>query len=391
MSSARQPFASLGGSRLRNMTNVKNQQNALPSSMPSSLKRHTPNEFDDIDSENIDPLMLSSPSKKSRSFDFDISKTSNTPMFSLIPTKKPAQYVERAQAAGQKRKADELTVTPTNEARSTKRAQPSSAPAPAGRSPKGKKAGILSRRRMTASPFTRINPPSTTTTQSNASVPFSIDAALAGTVPAYKNKGKSKTTLRKSWNFEIYEDTPEDEMSNLMEHSTCTLDISDDESRASPKGDKDNKENIPPLDGATMSSQVLASRRDMMTDEIRSPLGDLDAKDFYAEGCDESSVFTVDDAAETILKESTSDSIASELCSPSRPRANAVTDAGDDLKEFIAQVATKSDAISEGDDSAALGEDVKTEFQIWESESAKGDNDEAGIEVAIDSTTHSTL
>jgi hypothetical protein len=38
--------------------------------------------------------------------------------------------------------------------------------------------------------------------------------------------------------FDIYEDTVEDEMSNLMEHSTCTLDISDDEGRRAAKDDR---------------------------------------------------------------------------------------------------------------------------------------------------------
>ncbi|KAI5854201.1 hypothetical protein BZA05DRAFT_393514 [Tricharina praecox] len=52
-----------------------------------------------------------------------------------------------------------------------------------------------------------------------------------------------------SWAFEIYEDSPEETLQNLMEHSTCTLDISDDsdddESVTSELHEK-GKENIAP-------------------------------------------------------------------------------------------------------------------------------------------------
>lgn len=368
--------------------------------MVSSLKRHAPTEFDDVDSENIDPLMFSSSSKKSRNFDFEMAKLSKASLFPLTPAKMPAQYVERAQVAGQKRKVDESAVTPNNETQSSKRAQPSSAPAPAGRSPKSKKAGILSRRRMTASPFTRVNPPTFSTTDSNTGVPFSIDAALAGTMPGYKSKFKSKSTHRKSWQFEIHEDTPQEEMTNLMEHSACTLDISDDESRVAAKGDRDNKENIPPVDGPAalaFSSQITASHRDMMTDDSRNPLGDLEAKDFYAEGCDESSVFVVcvEDATDNAAEEKCAAvPTVPEKCSSARPQANAVTDSCHGWREIIAQLAPKAigtdtedlHTISNGDTKAEAAE-----IQIWESESAKADNDDDIQEPAIDCATHQPL
>lgn len=361
--------------------------------MASPLKRHAPNEFDDFDTENIDPLMFSSPLKKSRNFDFDMTKPSMTPHFTLTPVKKPAQYVERAQAAGTKRKAEESTITPINTVKSNQRVQPSSAPAPAGRSPKNKKIGILSRRRMTASPFTRVNPPTPTAETSNG-LPFSIDAALAGTVPALKSKSKTKSTHRKSWDFEIHEDAPEEEMANLMEHSTCTLDISDDESRVATKADRDNKENIPPVDGLTASiggsSQIAASRRDMMTDEPRSPLGDLDAKDFYAEGCDTSSIILIaaEDEAQVADEKPAVLPEDPEPCSPAHMRSNAVTESRQDWKEIIAQVtsnaATAANAGLGPTDDHTNGE--AAEIQIWESESAKGDDD-AGLQELVNGCT----
>ena len=355
--------------------------------MATSLKRHAPDEFDDVDSENVDPLLLSSPSKKGRTFDFDFSKSAKPASYVLTPAKPPAQYIQRAQNAGQKRKVSNLTATPSSELQSSQRTHPSSAPVPAGRSPKSKKAGILSRRRMTGSPFTRINPPAFATPEPNAGLPFSIDAALAGSVPNHKPKSKTQSTNKKSWHFEIHEDTPDAEMTNLLDHSTCTLDISDDESRAAAKGDQDNKENVPPVDGPTVSrisAQIPSSRRDMMTDTARSPLGDLEAAEFYAEGCDASSAFIVgpDDATDNTDDKCAAPCNQPDLCSPARPRANAVSDGHENWKDIIAQLAPADSAAVIEESSTYVDGSTNTEpaeIQIWESESAKGDDEEPGL------------
>ena len=344
-------------------------QTALASTTASALKRHAPAEFDDVDSENIDPLIFSTPSKKGRTFDFDITKSNETPLFAPAPPQ-PAQYVQRAQAAGLKRKAEDI-VTPA--AGIKRRAQPSSAPAPAGRSPKHKRVGILSRRRMTTSPFTRVDPPSSSAGESANGLPFSIDAALAGTVPKFK----SKSTHRNGWQFDIHEDTPEDEMANF----TCTLEISDDECSSS-KGDKDNKENVPPIDGpaaVASATQVSATRRDMMTDETREPLGDLEAKDFYAEGCDASSciIVAVEDSSEQIMDKLLAPINTQELSSPPHSRAIAVTEAQAGWEDVIARFAAKTTTTAPDADFGIEKEVSKDaiEIQIWESESAKGDDD----------------
>ena len=316
--------------------------------------------------------MFSSPIKKGRAFNLDTTKTNGVPLFAAPPPP-PAQYVERAQAAGQKRKAEE-SVTPT--AGIKRRAEPSSAPTPAGRSPKHKRIGILSRRRMTTNSFTRVNPPSSTVESTNG-LPFSIDAALAGTVSKYK----PKSTHGKGWHFDIHEDTKDEEVSNMMVHDTTTLDISDDDSSSSKGGDKDNKENIPPIDGpAAVASvtHVAATRRDLMTDETRAPLGDLDAKDFYAEGCDASSCIIV--AAEDPC-EQTTDKLSTtvntqEPSSPPRPRATAVTEAQTGWEEVIARFSAKTATAADTELSIKKdGSKEATEIQIWESESAKGDDD----------------
>lgn len=106
-----------------------------------------------------------------------------------------------------------------------------------------------------------------------------------------------------------------------MEHSTCTLDISSDEESVRRERDNRGKENVPPPDDisqtrtslssssglnvaqaeasmADLKARIRASRQKREEAEgaiecDRSPLGDLAAEDFYAEGCDGESVFLV--------------------------------------------------------------------------------------------------
>ena len=247
---------------------------------------------------------------------------------------------------------------------------------------------------MTSSPFTRINPPTSSIGGPQTSQPFSIDAALAGTVPALALKSKSGPRTR-GWHFDIHEDTPDEEMANLMEHSTCTLDISDDEAGSPFKGDKDNKENIPPVDGPAavldIVTQVTATRRDMMTDEPRKPLGDLVAQDFYAAGCDATSVILIptEDADDNVNEKSPIVCNVAES-SPSRSRANAVAEAAESWNATVAGLNT--DTVTAGSEADLAQEEgssreAATEIQIWESESAKGDDDVPTEELHSDHTT----
>lgn len=80
-------------------------------------------------------------------------------------------------------------------------------------------------------------------------------------------------------------------MTNLMQHSTTVLDISDDEGKSdtSTRG----KENIPPhelgieLPRARESTATIpaAARKSPKIDEPRAPLGELNAAEYYAEDC----------------------------------------------------------------------------------------------------------
>ena len=112
-------------------------------------------------------------------------------------------------------------------------------------------------------------------------------------------------SMPKSWFFEIYEDTPEEESANLMEHSTLTLDLSSDD-EGSVKDDR-GKENCPPegYDGPSrVAVKVEVVRKKVVTEEMddggRSPLSDLETEGFFSEGLDESSFVIVDGVVEEV-------------------------------------------------------------------------------------------
>ncbi|KAH8731875.1 hypothetical protein GQ44DRAFT_604043 [Phaeosphaeriaceae sp. PMI808] len=317
----RQPFGELGDSRLQTLQSAKNRQNATMPSFASPMKQtptpstgkrqRGPDAFDHIDSENIDPSVFASPTKKSKTnsvLDFDFVKPSK---FSLLSSPKSVSLNPTPTMSSRK------ILTPCSTAKST--------PITASRgSPKNKRISAISKRRASSSPFRRVDPPSFSS--SSPALPFSIDAALSATITGYTPKSAPSTTpaqnatstlddsLPAAWFFDIHEDTPEQEAANLMEHSASVLDISSDDDVATKQRNEDlerGKENIPPPDFLAAQQQqrhVLADAgvqepvkrprlralvQDAM-DEDRRPLGDLVASEFYGEGCDASSYVTVD-------------------------------------------------------------------------------------------------
>lgn len=131
--------------------------------------------------------------------------------------------------------------------------------------------------------------------------------------------------MPKNWFFEIYEDSPEEEASNLMEHSTLTLDLSSDEESSKKMKDDRGKENTPPddYDASTASRSVVEGivaaprhvkktdivRRKVVTDDMddgqRSPLSDLETDPFVPEGLDKDAHVIVDATPETAAPAST--------------------------------------------------------------------------------------
>lgn len=326
----RQPFAELGSSRLQALQSAKNKQKAAsptlvapwkPSPTPSTGKRQrAPEIFEDHDSENIDPSRFGTPTKKHKTFN----------EAGFVKPAVPSLFPEPS------RPKSNPTTTPTVSSSRKILSSPKTAkstPITTSRgSPKNKRLHAVSKRRVSSSPFRRVDPPSFAPSSNTRTLPFSIDAALSGSIPTYTPKPKpvamtaaavpeSVTTpaeeiMPKTWFFAIHEDTPEQEAANLMEHSASVLDISSDEDAESKKRNEElsrGKENVPPpewvgaqqtrltqtseavahVDESTNHSRLRPVVQDAM-DEDRKPLGDLPPCDFYAAGCDASSYVTVD-------------------------------------------------------------------------------------------------
>ncbi|KAK6436122.1 hypothetical protein LTR95_007684 [Oleoguttula sp. CCFEE 5521] len=309
----RQPFGELSSSRVQQLSSAKNRQNGLiskssplsgkPMSAPSKTpnkRAYSPSPYDEADAENVDPGPFS-PSKKSKGDDF------STPV-------KPFAFVLKPTTS--------MLPPPARLATPLRASMPSPrAPltAPAGRSPKRK---LPTNRRISA-PFKRIDPPFTNSGAST--LPFSLDAALKGTLPASTSTvpelgATIQESKRSDLFFEIYEDTPEEEAAILMEHSTLTLDLSsDDEAKQAARSDR-GKENTPPdgYDAPTASRASVAIvaetllpaptrvkktdivRRKIaeMDDGERTPLSDLETEPFIPEGLEKDSHVVVDAVVE---------------------------------------------------------------------------------------------
>ncbi|USW51675.1 hypothetical protein Slin15195_G049940 [Septoria linicola] len=285
---ARVPFAPLDNPRLAHLASAKNRQNgvlktglannaktSMKSAVTSNKRAYEPSTFDEFDSENVDPAMFDSPAKKSKGSAFTFTTAKSMPP----PTMR----------------------TPLRANVSSPRA-PSTAPA--GRSPKRKLAGMKSQRRISA-PFGRVDPPSFS---SASALPFSLDAALNGSLPsAKKSEGATiAESMPKNWFFEIYEDTPEEEAANLMEHSTLTLDLSSDD-EGEKKIDYRGKENTPPegYDAPSLTREEIVRKKvvvEEMDDGARSPLSEIEAESFIPEGVKEGDYVVVDDSVEEVVK-----------------------------------------------------------------------------------------
>lgn len=194
-----------------------------------------------------------------------------------------------------------------------------------------------------------------------------------------------------------------------MEHGACTLDISSDEESAARERDARGKENVPPVDdvsqtrtalsaslvGSTGMAGVLdaeaemrdikarlhrASRRqradENAIDVDRSPLGDLAAEDFYAEGVLAGEVVVVAEDGEQEFEQD-------------REREQSVGVVGvAKTFDFTAEVVGKGKGVEvdveglvgrnegvEGGKARLLEpiEKVEEGWSVWESGSAKGD------------------
>ncbi|KAJ5563025.1 hypothetical protein N7461_001786 [Penicillium sp. DV-2018c] len=273
MTPTRQPLGCLNPHMPRmSMLNRQNQQNAMSvkSSMKSSIY---------IDnSENVNPALST---KRKRSLE-DEDKTC-----------KPVKTSRIALSTRSTNTSPRLS-TPLKTSTTT----PKSAPIlkPAGRSPPPKSSKSATRHRLIAKPRADQN------NKRGVARPFSLASVLS-----QSKTPKPAPKIPASWCFDIHVDTEQEEMTNLMQHSTTVLDISDDEGKAGvyTRG----KENIPPqesgieLPTSSLSATATAtptSRKADMMEESRAPLGELRAADYYAEDCNAFSYVAVYDDEEPL-------------------------------------------------------------------------------------------
>lgn len=345
-----------------------------PSIGPSPLKRRYDPE-PNSDSENVDPASLASPLKKRKSGHEDLSKKSNVVLKTVAaPLEKP--LVSKVGIKSPQPTKPRVTGIRSKPVRGTSPLRNKTA---LGATSKKSNKGIGSARRNAA----RVNPPS----GGVGGLPFSIDAALSGTVPAYTVDqdifalGKSKDSLK----FEIYEDTPDEHMGNIVQHATCILDISDDECRDKFYDDGSNKENVAPPDHTgnhSTGNQVPVSRKNMMTDEPRSPLGDLEAAMYYAEGCDADSkgYFLGDDDDEVQCSKANKEEAvqfpkAVKVHTFSLPSQSAAAPEPESpWKDLLSQLEMKEILSSFAGSYNIPVSQEPPPIEIWESESAKEDD-----------------
>ncbi|KAK2592108.1 hypothetical protein QQS21_010179 [Conoideocrella luteorostrata] len=396
---SRQPFAPLDGSRLQNLTSLKNRQNAITPQANSKRKAEL---LDTDDSENVDPVLFAKRSKGALGTPFrDMLKKPSPSSFVLTrATITPSTNVRALVSPVKASTAPRRTLNPKSPIAklNTKVIKSSPISAPAGRSPThGKRSGILSNRRRTTGPYTRVDPPSFSL---DSAAPFSLDAALKGTIPSYGSRPRSNALsngsssvsslsepdLKASWFFDIHEDSPEQEMTNLLQHGTCVLDISSDEEseqKARREGAEGrDKENIPPSDDVSQTSARRSARAaaldEMVVEKERVALGEMNTADFYAHGCDETSVIVVpadDDeqslpAAEPVVEKAP---VAEDF--EFTPQLKNV----DPLKG-IDQLMSKSEIPT---DAAVLQpiDGTGETFDLWESGSARGEAEPTTVEL----------
>ncbi|KAI1761406.1 hypothetical protein GGR53DRAFT_27276 [Hypoxylon sp. FL1150] len=400
----RQPFAPLDGARLQTLTSLKNRQNALSTS--ASVKRKAGDSLDGDDFENVDPALFSKRSKGSENLFSSKDSFIKPAKFILTKSNSSSELsIASAPKTTTRPRAHLNPKSPVAKLNSivTKSATPLSAPA--GRSPtRGKRAGILSSRRRIGGAFSRVDPPAFNIS-SASSTPFSLDAALKGTIPSYTGRNgastKSSTNsldlgslheaemMKSSWSFEIHEDTPEQEMTNLLQHSTCVLDISSDEESESRRQREraEGKENVPPMDDVSQTSRPRAARQaaedEMVFEKERNPLGELDAREYYSEGCDENTVIIIpgdeDEDDQPQQQNEKSLNVTPEMGSL---ESDVLLPKAEDGMQSVDELMIKTDDPAP---SAALLEPMEgtgESFEVWESGSAQDEAESAAVEAS---------
>lgn len=304
------------------------------------------------DSENIDPATLTLSTKRKRVHeDDDLAK----------------DVVKSIKTSGGLLTSVESSLAPTRGPSTPLTARPftpktTSSIKPAGRSPQSKSCKAFGRRSTIGK--SRAVPGG----RSNVLRPFSIATALA------KDKPTAPTASKKNagWFFDIYVDSEQDELTNLVQHSTCILDISDDEDRA--KVDTRGKENIPPaslgiqLQGP--SQEIAATTKTVLNEDPRIPLRELRASDYYPKDCNAFSYTVVEDDEHE--KKDAGEGKLALIVSPTKPLPTPeLPDFASIASILEASAPLEVTGVDEQTDSPSSK--TKEEIEIWESDSATED------------------
>jgi hypothetical protein len=374
---------------------------ALPSNGSTKRKATELHDLDDF--ENLDPSLFSKRSKGLNSsqefckpYSFLLTKAASTPSLSHeLSFSSTATTASGISAPSSFLKSRTLLLPKSPAAQLNTSLARSNAPlsAPAGRSPTrgSKRIGLLSsRRRTSGSGFSNLP-----TSSLSLAVPFSLDAALKGTIPSYASRtsdyapskasiaGLHEPELKSSWVFDIHEDTPEQEMTNLLQHSTCVLDISSDEESnvkvQRERAEGRDKENVPPVDDVSQTTRIgartaIGNADAMIVEKVRDPLGEMNAADFYSAGCDGNEVVIVpgDDDEEP------NEAVARIVVPPAAQTFDFTPDP-DPLAKSRLDVDKLMGALDQPNAQAAVLEPIEGTndiFELWESGSAK---DEAEV------------
>ncbi|KAL2863257.1 uncharacterized protein BJX67DRAFT_364274 [Aspergillus lucknowensis] len=345
----RQPFAPLDASRMRSLLRTKmNAQNKQNGTSLSGKRRP----LSESDSENIDPAAFKSTKRKRAADDEDEHPSVKSPTKPMRISRRMAFDVFDSSS---------ISFTPSNSTKAPP-STPKSAPAlkPAGRSPQMKTPKPFARRATISK-----NRPEFAS-RKGVSRPFSIAAALSN--GKSKSQPAPSTKMPASWSFDIYVDSEQEEMTNLMQHSTCVLDISDDEGKQGDKSDYRGKENIPPAElgislprSRQQEAPAAAARKSDMVDEPRSPLGDLNAADFYGEDCHAFSYAVVydDDETDAPAEEKKATLSLTPPTHPTRSKLSSISSIASVLEAAAAREPIKADSQPAND-----------RIDMWESESA---------------------
>ncbi|KAL4886010.1 hypothetical protein BJY04DRAFT_98201 [Aspergillus karnatakaensis] len=344
----RQPFAPLDASRMRSLLrtkmNFQNKQNGL-----TLTSKKQP--LIDSDSENIDPTAYKS-TKRKRAFDDEEDHA---------PVKSPMKPLKSSKMAFSI--LEDSTATPLPPVTPTKTSTTKSTPKPAGRSPQMKAAKPFARRAT----ISKSRPESA---RKGVSRPFSIATAFSNGKTKKQTQPSSAPKMPASWSFDIYVDSEQEEMTNLMQHSTCVLDISDDEGKVEEKSDSRGKENIPPaelgislLRSRQQESPAAAARKSEMLDEPRSPLGDLNAADYYGQDCHAFSYAVVYEDVEEF--EEKKEKTAFAFARPTHPTRSKLSSVSS-IASILEAASPKKVAV----EASTEAESDLAPIEIWESESA---------------------